>query len=122
MAIVKTLARALQPGDVVLDPIPSNSSADRAVVLAVAIAEPGPVGLQLGRLGPIPEHLARVATVAWSPDYVVDVERPEPSRVDRILEEHRIRAWHALAEERDALRDERDTLAAELLEERNRAP
>jgi hypothetical protein len=43
----------------------------------MAHADPGPVGLQLGRLGPIPAHLDRVATVSWEPMELVDAEVPD---------------------------------------------
>ena len=167
MPTVKTPARALLPGDIVRDPFQGAQGhlLDRAVVLAVAFADPGPVGLQLGRLGPIPKHLDRVATVSWHPEHHVEVEFPgrnadefrhqvalgllgdverlaagghaahvrlvhdeiQVSSADvhasvaRALEETRVRAWHAMVDERDRLREERDNLAAELLELRNHA-
>lgn len=156
MATVKTPARALLPGDIVRDPFQGAQGhlLDRAVVLAVAFADPGPVGLQLGRLGPIPKHLDRVATVSWHPEHHVEVERePDGFRrqvalgllqdverlaagghvahvrlvhdeiqvssadvhvsVARALEETRVRAWHAMVEERGELAER---LCAALLE------
>jgi hypothetical protein len=47
------------------------------------------------------------------------VVRPKQSLVARVLEEQRVKDWHALADECDRLRLELDTLRAELLELRN---
>jgi hypothetical protein len=78
MATVKTPVRLLTPGDVLLHPLPGPVlGASRCVVLCVAHTDPGPVGLSLGRLGEVPAHLDRVATVSWQPDAVVDVDRPD---------------------------------------------
>lgn len=84
MTILKTPARQLKPGDLVVDPLPGT---ERAVVLCVALADPGPVGVQLGRVGPLPEHLARVATVSWHPDYVADVERLDLTAAQALADE-----------------------------------
>jgi hypothetical protein len=81
MATVKTPVRLLEPGDVVLVPGPglvlSTAPGARLAVLCVAHTDPGPVGLSLGRLGELPPHLDRVATVSWQPDALVDVDRPD---------------------------------------------
>lgn len=91
MTTIKTPVRLLAPGDVLLDPLPGPvGGATRYVVLCAAVADPGPVGLQLGRLGDIPAHLDRVATVAWIPDALVDVDRPdltpEQAEADTLLD------------------------------------
>jgi hypothetical protein len=77
MPTITTAVRALRPGDVILEPLPTPvGGAPSFVVLDLAIADPGPVGLQLGRLGPIAPHLSRVATVAWPADAPLEVVRP----------------------------------------------
>lgn len=77
MPTITTAVRALKPGDVILEPLPSPvGGAASYVVLDLAIAEPGPVGVQLGRLGTIRAHLDRVATVSWPADTVLEVARP----------------------------------------------
>lgn len=115
MPTVTTAVRSLRPGDVILEPLPSPvGGAASFVVLDLAIADPGPVGLQLGRLGPIAPHLSRVATVAWSADAVLEVVRTRFSAVEELLEGHRVKAWHALADECDALRKVADNLRAAL--------
>lgn len=91
MATIKTRVRLLEPGDVLLDPLPGPvGGAARYVVLCAAVADPSPVCLQLGRLGDIPAHLDRVATVAWIPDALAIVDRPDLTPVqagaDQLLE------------------------------------
>lgn len=78
MPTITTAVRALQLGDVLVDPLPTPvGGATSYVVLDLAIADPGPVGVQLARLGPIPPHLDRVATVSWPADTVLEVVRPK---------------------------------------------
>lgn len=105
MPTITTAVRALRPGDVILEPLPSPvGGANSYVVLDLAIAEPGPVGLQLGRLGSIAPHLNRVATVAWSADAMLEVVRDSGRvPVDALLEASRntLARWdRALEEER----------------------
>jgi hypothetical protein len=79
MPTLTTAVRALQLGDVLVDPLPTPvGGASSYVVLDLAIADPGPVGVQLARLGPIPAHLDRVATVSWPADIVLEVRRRAP--------------------------------------------
>jgi hypothetical protein len=76
MPTITTAVRALKLGDVLVDPLPTPvGGATSYVVLDLAIADPGPVGVQLARLGPIPAHLDRVATVSWPADTVLEVVR-----------------------------------------------
>lgn len=78
MPTITTAVRALQLGDVLVDPLPTPvGGASSYVVLDLAVADPGPVGVQLARLGPIPAHLDRVATVSWPADTVLEVVRPK---------------------------------------------
>lgn len=73
MTIIKTPAHLLAPGDRIPPAVPGEPW---FIVLCVAHLDPGPVGLQLGRLGELPAHLDRVATVSWAPMELVDVEAP----------------------------------------------
>lgn len=78
MPTITTAVRALQLGDVLVDPLPTPvGGATSYVVLDLAVADPGPVGVQLARLGQIPAHLDRVATVSWPADTVLEVVRPK---------------------------------------------
>lgn len=74
MPTIKTPVRALKPGDTIAPTVPGEPA---FVVLCVATVNHGPVGLSLGRLGEVPPHLERVATVSWQPDALVDVDRPD---------------------------------------------
>ena len=83
--------RDLRAGDIIPEPTPAPVGGAAAyVVLDVAIADPGPVGLQLGRLGEIAPHLNRVATVAWNGDQVLQAQRPQPPRrtPDATVDQH----------------------------------
>lgn len=203
MPTITTAARNLRPGDVLLEPLPTPvGGSTRYAVLDVAVADPGPVGVQLARLGHLPAHLDRVATVAWPADAVLEVVRSRPTleqaqraaatlheglaavargefdpsmlrerhearallelrqsmalrlledverlaaggyaarvriqhdelevsaedvhaSVEQAVRNVRAEAWHKLEDERDRLLEERDNLAAELLELRNCAP
>jgi hypothetical protein len=82
MTTIKTAVRDLEPGARIVSPIPGEPV---FVVLCAAAANPGPVGLQLGRLGEIPPHISRVATVAWQPDAVVDVAVDSPLLLEQAL-------------------------------------
>jgi hypothetical protein len=163
MPTLTTSVRALKLGDVLVDPLPTPvGGATSYVVLDLAIADPGPVGVQLARLGPIPAHLDRVATVSWPADTVLEVvRRRQPATaseayvehrnqvargllqdverlaagghaahvrlvhdeiqvssadvhasVARALEQTRVKAWHAMADDRDQLLRERNELLA----------
>jgi uncharacterized protein (DUF2267 family) len=80
MPTLTTAAHDLKPGDVLLEPLPSPvGGAASYVVLDLAIATPGPVGVQLARLGTLPAHLDRVATVSWPADAVLEVLRSRPT-------------------------------------------
>jgi hypothetical protein len=81
MPTLTTAVRDLIPGDVIFDPLPGPvGGATSYAVLDLAIAEPGPVGLKLARLGPLPSHLDRVATVSWPAAALLGVRRREPAR------------------------------------------
>lgn len=74
MTTIKTPVHALNPGDVLLDPLPNQpGAAKRYVVLGADGEAGGPRRLQLGCLDEIP---ARLATVVWIPGALVDVDVP----------------------------------------------